>query len=211
MRLFSRSIRTLFIVSVIVISSVLLGALTFINVRQLSDNMEAELESMLKARSGEISEKFDKRLTQVSGKTMALALNISSMQTYDMDLAGRYITALVQSDEAIFGSGLWFAPNAYPGRKWFGPYYSKESSGNVTMTMDYSTEEYNYPQFGWYKASIQGGQDGLLGRAGLRRCQQDVDAYELGADNAGRQAGRRCDGGYRHEGAGGLHPEHQDR
>ena len=159
MNLFSRSIRLLFICSVIVLSTVLLGALTYINVRQLSTNMEAELKAMLTARSGEISEKFDKRLTQVSGKTASLALNISSMHTYDTQQIARFVTSLVQSDEAIFGSGLWFAPNAYPGRKWFGPYYSKESGGNVTMTMDYSTEAYNYPQFAWYKASIQGGKD----------------------------------------------------
>ncbi len=156
---FTRSIRMLFICSVIVLSTILLGILTFINVRQLSDNMETELKEMLQARSGEISQRFDKRLIRVSGKTMSLALNISAMKNYDMDLAARYITALVQSDPAIFGSGLWFAPNAYPGQKWFGPYYSKGSDGNVTMTMDYSNEAYNYPQFGWYKASIQGGKE----------------------------------------------------
>ncbi len=159
MNLFSRSIRMLFICSVVVLSTLLLGLLAFINAYQLSENMETELEAMLKARSGEISEKFDKRLTQVSGKTASLALNISSMQTYDMILAARFITELVKSDEAIFGSGLWFAPNAYPERKWFGPYYSKGNDGSVSVTMDYSTEEYNYPQFAWYKASIQGGKE----------------------------------------------------
>ena len=158
MNLFSRSIRFLFICSVVVLSTVLLGLLAFINAYQLSDNMETELKAMLTAKSGEISEKFDKRLTQVSGKTKSLALNISAMQTYDMNLAGRFITALVQSDEAIFGSGLWFAPNAYPGQKWFGPYYSKDGD-KVSMTMDYSNEAYNYPQFAWYKASIQGGKE----------------------------------------------------
>lgn len=159
MSVFSRSIRMLFICSVVVLSTTLLGLLAFINASQLSGNMETELEAMLKARSGEISEKFDKRLTQVSGKTASLALNISSMQNYDMDLAGRFISSLVKSDDAIFGSGLWFAPDAYPGQKWFGPYYSKENSGNVTMTMDYSNEAYNYPQFAWYKESIKGGKD----------------------------------------------------
>ena len=107
MNLFSRSIRMLFICNVVVLSTLLLGLLAFINAYQLSENMENELEAMLKARSGEISEIFDKRLTQVSGKTASLALNISSRQTYDMNLAGRFITALVKSDDAIFGSGLY--------------------------------------------------------------------------------------------------------
>ncbi len=55
----------LFVVSVVVLSVILLGILTFVNIHQLSTNMEAELESMLTARSDEISESFDKRLTQV--------------------------------------------------------------------------------------------------------------------------------------------------
>lgn len=60
-----KSIRMLFVVSVVVLSVILLGILTFVNIHQLSTNMEAELESMLTARSDEISESFDKRLTQV--------------------------------------------------------------------------------------------------------------------------------------------------
>ena len=124
---FSRSIRMLFICSVVVLSTLLLGLLAYINARQLSENMETELKAMLTARSGEISEKFDKRLTQVSGKTASLALNISSMQSYDMMLVARYITAIVKSDDAIFGSGLWFAPNEYPERKRLATLWSQSS------------------------------------------------------------------------------------
>ena len=54
MNLFSRSIRFLFICSVVVLSTVLLGLLAFINAYQLSENMETELKAMLTAKSGEI-------------------------------------------------------------------------------------------------------------------------------------------------------------
>ena len=155
----AKSIKMLFVVSVVVISVILLGILTFVNVHQLTTNMEAELESMLTAKSGEISESFDKRLTQVSGKTASLALAISSMNNYDMNYAADYVTHIVQSDDAIYGSGLWFAKDAYPGAEWYGPYWSKGNDGKVSVTMDYSNAEYNYPQVGWYKAAIKGPKD----------------------------------------------------
>lgn len=151
------SIRTIFIGSVIALSVVLLGLLTFINVSQQSGNMEEELGRLLEAKSESIAQQFNNRVTKVSGKTDALAMAMSSMDAgYNMDYAYGLVRNLVASDEIIYGSGIWFAPNAYPEQKWFGPYFSKDDSGKISMTMDYSTEEYNYPQFGWYKASIQG-------------------------------------------------------
>ena len=81
------------------------------------------------------------------------------MKRYDMNYAADYITNIVKSDEAIFGSGLWFAKGAYPGVEWFGPYWSKDAGGSVSVTMDYSNAAYNYPQFGWYQAAIKGPKD----------------------------------------------------
>ncbi len=158
MKLFASSIRAVFIGSIVILSTVLLGILTFINVHQLYSNMETDVTELLQAKGEGISEQFDKRLTQVAGKTDALAMHLSSMKVYDMDRAFALVQQLVKSDEIIYGSGIWFAPNAYPGgEKWFGPYFSKETDGTVKLIMDYSNEEYDYPQFNWYKESIKGG------------------------------------------------------
>ena len=158
MKLFTSSIRAVFIGSIVVLSTVLLGFLTFANVHQLYSNMETDVTEMLMARGEGISQQFDKRLAQVAGKTDALAMNLSSMKNYDMEFASSLVQQLVKSDDIIYGSGIWFAPNAYPGgEKWFGPYFSKEADGSVKLIMDYSNEEYNYPQFNWYKESIKGG------------------------------------------------------
>ncbi|MBO6245794.1 MAG: methyl-accepting chemotaxis protein, partial [Anaerovibrio sp.] len=40
--------------------------------------------------------------------------------------------------------------------KWFGPYIFKGDNNKLELTMDYSNEEYNYPQFNWYVESIKG-------------------------------------------------------
>lgn len=154
------SIRTIFIGSVVALSVALLGLLTFINVSQQSGTMEEEMGNLLKAKSESIAQEFNNRVTKVSGKTDALAMAMSSMDAgYNMEYAFGLVRNLVASDDIIYGSGIWFAPNAYPGQKWFGPYFSKDNNGKISMTMDYSTEEYDYPQFGWYKASIQGSKE----------------------------------------------------
>ena len=100
---------------------------------------------------------FHDELTKVGGKTQGLAMSLSAMEgSYDLGHAYRLMSTLVASDDMIFGSGLWFAPGKFPGgEKWFGPYFAKEDSGKVSLTMEYSNEEYNYPQFAWYKAALE--------------------------------------------------------
>ena len=112
MKLFASSIRAVFIGSIVILSTVLLGILTFINVHQLYSNMETDVTELLQAKGEGISEQFDKRLTQVAGKTDALAMHLSSMKVYDMDRAFALVQQLVKSDEIIYGSCIWFAPNA---------------------------------------------------------------------------------------------------
>lgn len=154
-----KSIKSIFIASIVGLSVVLLGILTIANTRQLSTNMETGVYNTLEATSLNVAEEFDHRLSTVAGKTEGLGRLMATMPGHDMDLAFSYVNHLVASDPIVFGSGLWYAPNALPERgKWFGPYFFKDDKNAITMTMDYSTEEYNYPQYEWYKHCIQGEQ-----------------------------------------------------
>lgn len=155
------SIKTAFLGSVAVLSVALLGLLTVISVYMQSEQMESDVQELLEAQGAAIAEKFNEELTRVGGKTDALAMSLSSMNgNYDLNSAYRLIDHLVTSDDMVFGSGIWFAPNKYPGgSKWFGPYFSKGDNGKISLTMEYSTEEYNYPQFAWYKEAIKGDKE----------------------------------------------------
>ena len=152
------SIKMAFLGSVIVLAVVLLGLLTIVSVTMRSNQMESDVAELLEARGTGIAERFQEQLLQVAGKTDALATTLSAMNgTYDIPHAEQVIQSIVTSNDMIIGSGIWFAPYQYPGgEKWFGPYYAKDDAGKVSLTMEYSNEEYNYPQFGWYKAAIQG-------------------------------------------------------
>lgn len=152
------SIKMAFLGSVTVLAVVLLGLLTVVSVYTRSSQMEEDVAERLEAQGVGIAERFSRELTHVAGKTDALATSLSAMNgTYDMNHAFALTQALVASDDMIYGSGIWFAPGEYPGgEKWFGPYFSKDDKGQISMTMEYSTEAYDYTQFGWYKAAIQG-------------------------------------------------------
>lgn len=57
-------------------------------------------------------------------------------------------------NDATFGAGVWFEPNKYaPDMKYFGPYAYKDGDKAV-YTEDYSTAEYDYFQWDWYKMGM---------------------------------------------------------
>ena len=154
-----KSIKSVFIAGIVLVSIVLLGILTFVNIRQLSSNMEEGIYNTLESKAAYEAKKFDYRLAQVAGKTEGLGRLMSSMPGRDIDLAYSYINQIVASDPIICGSGLWYAADAVPERgKWFGPYFFEDASHAISMTMEYSNEAYNYPQYTWYKEGIKGEQ-----------------------------------------------------
>ena len=152
-----RSLKTTFLVSIVVLSVVLLGILTFFNTRNVATSMETGVVNTLQEKAAYDADVVEKRMTNVAGRSESLGRLISVMPNYDIELLYSYMRNFVASDPIIFGSGLWFAPNAYPGdEKWFGPYIFKGDNNKLELTMDYSNEEYNYPQFNWYVESIKG-------------------------------------------------------
>ncbi|MBQ1855243.1 MAG: methyl-accepting chemotaxis protein, partial [Anaerovibrio sp.] len=151
-----KSLKTTFLVSIVVLSVVLLGILTFFNTRNVATSMETGVTNTLQEKAAFDADVVEKRMTSVAGRTESLGRLIASMPDYQIDLLYAYMRNFIAADPVICGSGLWFAPNAYPGDdKWFGPYIFKDGN-KLELTMDYSNEEYNYPQFAWYAESIKG-------------------------------------------------------
>lgn len=151
-----KSLKTTFLVSIIVLSVVLLGILTFFNTRNVATSMETGVTNTLQEKAAFDADVVEKRMTNVAGRTESLGRLIASMPSYQIDLLFAYMRNFIGADPVICGSGLWFAANAYPGdAKWFGPYIFKDGN-KLELTMDYSNEAYNYPQFAWYVESIKG-------------------------------------------------------
>ena len=151
----SGSIKTLFVVSIIVLTAVLLTVQTFMNVSQFKSGMENQVKETLTARAGDISGELNRRLMEVAQKTSGLALGVNSMKVYDPDVMFGMADGYILSDPLVIGSGFWFAPRAFsPEMEYYGPYRFRTDNGAIDLTMDYSNAEYNYPSFGWYKAAM---------------------------------------------------------
>lgn len=153
-----KSLKSVMLGSIVILTVVLLGLLTFLNTRTMSSTMETGVQNSLRSQVESSAEAFDHRLTSVSSQTMALSHELSSTPESSLEHIYDVMKKIVAKDPIICGSGLWYAPNAYRGstEKWFGPYWFKNDKGTLELTMDYSNEEYNYPSFPWYVASIKG-------------------------------------------------------
>jgi len=57
----------------------------------------------------------------------------------------------IKMNPQIIGGGFWFEPNQFESnKKYVGPYVYKDKN-EIKTTMEYSTDEYNYFQYDWYK------------------------------------------------------------
>ena len=104
---------------------------------QMTDTMEAEL--------GEQINTVNTYLESVQAMAEAIAYCVGG--TYDQTDIDSYeslLGDLIQTNDIVLGSGLWFEPYAYdPDQKYMGPYYYKDGDSIVT-TWDYSNAEYDY-------------------------------------------------------------------
>ncbi len=77
------------------------------------------------------------------------AINISRMvsstyHTTPMEAYGEALSAIIQDNDSVLGSGLWFEPNTFdPAAEYVGPYWYKDG-GEIVVTWDYSNADYDY-------------------------------------------------------------------
>lgn len=109
--------------------------------RLIDEQMEETMLSELNYNQTQI----DAYLEQV--KTMADSIAISVANTYGTITLPEYekmLGEMIQTNDIVLGSGLWFEPYVYdPEQKYVGPYIYKDGNSIVT-TYDYSNEEYDY-------------------------------------------------------------------
>ena len=146
------SIKTLFVISIVVLTGILLTIQTLLNIYKFKGAMEDQVKATLEAKSGEIAGELNERLMQVAQKTAGLALTVNTMKSYDPEVMFNMADGYSLSDTLVNGSGFWYDLRAFQSDiEYYGPYRYKDKDGTMKLTMDYSNAEYNYPSFGWYK------------------------------------------------------------
>ena len=110
------------------------------------DESDLYLQAELKANINDIDGKLE------TIRTTAENLSVLVGETYGktgMGVYGNIFKGVVQSDDLILGSGIWFEPKVYQGDpryagdEYVGPYWYKDGD-NVVEDWEYSNAEYDY-------------------------------------------------------------------
>ncbi|MCT4509775.1 MAG: methyl-accepting chemotaxis protein [Tepidibacter sp.] len=97
-------------------------------------------------------EGIEKRLSKHNQLLLGLSKSVeASIETGKEETYFSMVKKIASTNEETLGCGVWLEPYILnKSEKYFGPYAYKDN-GKISITMDYSNEEYNYFQYGWYK------------------------------------------------------------
>lgn len=125
----------------------------------ISQEIEAQMQSVLEAELGAIQNS----LNEVSTSTEGLAGMIAhSYKTTSLAQMEKMLEGIVKNNEFVLGTGIWFEPKIYdPAKDYVGPYAFRDGE-NIKVTYDYSTPEYNYFSYDWYKNGLKSTGEGAF-------------------------------------------------
>lgn len=130
------------ILPVVILAMLLLTAVIGFSSRDIiNDQIDSRMQEELSAQSGVMGED----LHTVSSMAQSISRVVSTTyQTTSMDTYEKMLGELIQDNDMVSGSGLWFEPYAYQAdAEYMGPYVYKDGD-QLATTYDYSNAEYNY-------------------------------------------------------------------
>jgi len=114
----------------------------------ITNEIEAQMSSVLEAELGAIQNKLDNVSTTVEGLAQS---TVCTYQTMTLSQMEKVLENVTKNSPVALGAGLWFEPKVFdPTKEYVGPYTYKEGD-EIVVTYDYSTEEYDYFSYDWYK------------------------------------------------------------
>ncbi len=130
------------ILPVLIAAQILLTVISAVSSQNLVDEKTQQaMSAELRANNSEIESK----LKEV--EILADSIAISVANSYSFTEWGSYekmLESMIDSNDIVLGSGLWFEPYAYdPEQQYYGPYVMKDGGNHVT-TWEYSNAEYDY-------------------------------------------------------------------
>ncbi|MBO7353563.1 MAG: hypothetical protein J6U61_04815 [Lachnospiraceae bacterium] len=131
-----------FVLPVLIIPMLIL---TLVSIASSQKAIGEQLDNRMYAELSAAERNVEEKLTGIS--TAATIISDMVAGNYTHTSAREYqniLTRIIQSDDMILGSGLWFEPYTFDAAlEYFGPYIYKDG-GNITVTYEYSNAEYNY-------------------------------------------------------------------
>ena len=105
--------------------------------QQAKDIADGKLEAVINDMDGELN------VIRYTALDIASAVSATYKTAKEVDFE-LMLTRIIDGNDMISGSGLWFEPYAFDeGLKYYGPYYYVDGE-DIVLTMDYSNEDYDY-------------------------------------------------------------------
>ncbi len=146
-----RRIRTRLLIGILPIFGIAVIILTSLSVTNSRNVIEQETSQVMDAELRTAIVEVQKQLNNIEttckvlAQTVAVSYSFTSLADYEKELAN-----IVQSNDTVLGSGLWFEPFAYDASsEYVGPYVYKTGNG-LSTTYDYSNADYNYFSQNYY-------------------------------------------------------------
>lgn len=150
-----KSLKTKIILSLlpsILASFLVLSLISYFNSKsiiekQINSTMDLHMQQII----GSIQLQLNKhsRITESLGRTIENSANVVTKEECE-GLLKKYIAL----NDNTFGMGIWFEPYKYKKDiKYFAPYAYREE-GKIIYTDEYSSEEFDYPHYDWYKNGV---------------------------------------------------------
>ena len=130
------------ILPILILAQVLL---TFISATSSQTLLEEKTQDSMEAELRANIEEIEGYLNDVMTLANAISKSVGTSYTYtEWDDYENMLTELINMNDIVLGSGLWFEPYVYDEtQQYFGPYVMKDG-GSVTTTWEYSNAEYDY-------------------------------------------------------------------
>lgn len=149
-----KSLKTIIITYVLAICLIIFTLQSVFTLYNFSGIISSEVEKSITIQVEKEAAKLSEHITNMAGLGGILAKNIVAMSSskYSLDLLMDTQKAYIKDDNLVIGSGFWMEPYVYDStKKYYGPYLFKNGPGEIQLTWDYNTPEYDYHNQDWYK------------------------------------------------------------
>ncbi len=142
------------ILPVVVLALGLLAKISESTSRDLiTQQSNSTMQSELKANVNSINDYLN--VVETTAMNISQVVG-SSYQTTQMDTYGAAISKIIESNDLILGSGIWFEPNTFDAQqKYMGPYWHKVGD-KTELTYEYNNASYDYFNQEYYKLAKSG-------------------------------------------------------
>jgi signal transduction histidine kinase/CheY-like chemotaxis protein len=146
-----RSITSLAVIALCVIASITVILAFQPQIQQ----QQQEIKRHQQQQARDISERINNTFNTISQQLLNLTYLATAYSDQPIIIENNLKHLLrASSPEKIYGMGVWFdaGQSPHPQHPLYGPYVHYETNGSLTLSYEWMTAEYNFPQQIWFKA-----------------------------------------------------------